>query len=164
MLDDLRIGFGYDIHKFIKGNGFNLGGVFIIADFGVEANSDGDVVIHSLMDAILGALAKGDIGLHFPQNEPRWKNSSSKDLLSIVLSKYSNFIEKIINVDITIKLEKPKIAKYREEMRTTIAEFLNINDDRVNIKIKSGEGIGNIGRCEAIEAYTAVLIGIKNGR
>ena len=154
----MRIGLGYDIHRLIDGRKLFLGGVEIPYIKGLEGYSDADVLLHAICDAILGAMGKDDIGIHFPNNDPQFKSISSLELLHkvAVLAERSNF--RIINVDSTLILEEPKILPFRARMKKTIASVLGIDEDRLNIKATTQEGVGAIGRGEAIAAYAVASV------
>ena len=154
----MRIGLGYDIHRLIEGRRLFLGGVEIPYIKGLEGYSDADVLLHAICDAILGAMGKDDIGLHFPNNDPQFKGISSLELLHkvAVLAEKSNF--RIINLDSTLILEEPKILPFKARMKKTIASVLGIDEDRINIKATTQEGVGAIGRGEAIAAYAVVSV------
>ena len=154
----MRIGLGYDIHRLIDGRKLFLGGVEIPYIKGLEGYSDADVLLHAICDAILGAMGKDDIGIHFPNNDPQFKSISSLELLHkvAVLAERSNF--RIINVDSTLILEEPKILPFRAKMKKTIASVLGIDEDRLNIKATTQEGVGAIGRGEAIAAYAVASV------
>ena len=154
----MRIGFGYDIHKTKEGSGIKLGGVDIECDYSFKAHSDGDVLLHAIIDGILGALSKGDLGTFFPPDDDRWKNCSSIKLLEIVLEKFSNQINNFVNIDLIIKIENPKLKPYQEEIKNNIAKFLQTKPNSINLKIKSGEGVGMVGEGLAVEAYAAILL------
>ena len=148
--NDILSGNGFDVHAFdTKGEMF-LCGVKIASDFGFLAHSDGDVAIHSLIDALLGAAGLGDIGMLFPDNDPKYKGIDSKKLLSEVVTKIYNFGYQIINVDITIAAQTPRIGSYKTQMRQTIAELLHIESARVNIKATTTEKLGFVGRSEGV--------------
>lgn len=153
-----RIGFGNDVHRLVPGRKLILGGVHIPFDVGPLGHSDGDALLHAICDALLGAAALGDIGRHFPDSSPRWKNAPSLDFLRQVrlLLRERGFAT--VNVDSTIELEKPRLAPFIDRMRAKVARALGITVDRVSVKAKSGEGIGEIGRGEAIRAEAVVLI------
>jgi 2-C-methyl-D-erythritol 2,4-cyclodiphosphate synthase len=155
---NLRIGHGVDVHAFTNGDHLILGGVTIPYHAGLQAHSDGDVVIHALVDALLGAAALGDIGQHFPDTAHRWKNCSSRIFLkeSVRMLQEKNF--SIINVDIIVLAEAPKLNPYREEIRTKLANDMTITLDQVNIKATTTEKLGFIGRQEGIAATAIVLI------
>ncbi|MCD6579911.1 2-C-methyl-D-erythritol 2,4-cyclodiphosphate synthase [bacterium] len=160
----MRVGLGYDIHRTRKGNKIFLGGVQIPTDYGVIAHSDGDIILHALMDGILGALALGDIGKCFPPSDEKYRDVSSKELLKNVLELVKDRLKEIINIDIIINLEKPKLSPYQEKIKNNIANLLSITTNTVNLKIKSGEGIGIIGNGEAISSQVIVLLEEKNAR
>lgn len=157
-----RIGHGFDVHPFKQGRKLILGGVDFDCDPGLDGHSDADVVIHAVMDAILGALGEGDIGLHFPPSDMQYKNISSRKLLRTISSMLSESEYSICNIDTTVHAEKPKIAPRIMEMRVNIAEDLDCPPDRVNIKATTWEGLGYIGRCEGIAADAVVLLKREN--
>ena len=148
--NDTLSGSGFDVHAFEDGGIMWLGGVEIESNLSFKAHSDGDVAIHALIDALLGAAGMGDIGMMFPDNDDKYKGIDSKILLQKVVTKINNFGFVIINVDITIAAEKPRIGKYKEKMRQTLATVLNINASRVNIKATTTEKLGFIGRGEGV--------------
>jgi len=154
----MRIGIGYDVHKFKEGRDLILGGVKIEYDKGLEGHSDADVLIHSIIDGILGALGKGDIGTLFPDTDIKYKDIDSKILLSEVckLMKDSKF--KIGNIDCTILAEKPKMREYIPKMEIIIAEILETFKENINIKATTTEKLGFIGREEGIAAQSAVFL------
>lgn len=153
-----RIGNGYDVHKLVEGRKLILGGVEIPHSKGVLGHSDGDVLLHSITDAIIGALALGDIGLHFPDSDENLKNIDS----SILLKKINDImIEKkfeIVNLDTVIVIQKPKLRPYIEDIRKNIAKILKIDAELVNVKAKTEENLGFTGREEGVKAYSVVLI------
>ena len=151
----MRIGFGYDNHRLIEGRPLMIGGINIPSQFGEDAHSDGDVLIHAIIDALLGATAKGDIGMHFPPSDERYRNADSKELLKETL-KITN--ANIVNIDTTVVLEKVKLKPYIEEIRKTLALILNTHIDMISVKAKTHEGVDSTGKGEAIEAYAVVLI------
>lgn len=148
--NDTLSGNGFDVHAFDTKGEMWLGGVKIESDFGFLAHSDGDVALHSLIDALLGAAGMGDIGMLFPDNDEQYKGIDSKELLKIVVSKLYNFGFTIVNVDITIAAQKPRIGKYKLQMRNVIAEILNIDRARVNVKATTTEKLGFVGREEGV--------------
>ena len=154
----MRIGFGYDIHKTEEGSGIKLGGIDIECNYSFKAHSDGDVLIHAIIDGILGALSKGDLGTFFPPDDDRWKDSSSEELLEIVLEKFSRKIRKFVNIDLIIKIEKPRIKPYQEEIKDNVGKLLHIGSKNINLKVKSGEGVGMVGEGLAVEAFAAILL------
>ena len=155
---DIRIGNGYDVHALAEGLPLWLGGVHIESPIGCIAHSDGDVAIHALCDAILGALALGDIGKHFPDTSSEFKGIDSKILLRRVM----NLIEAegwgIINVDITIAMQKPKLAPYIIPMRECLAEVMGIDAASVSVKATTTEKLGFVGRSEGCEVYAVALL------
>lgn len=154
----MRIGLGYDIHRIIEGRKLFLGGVEIPYIKGLDGYSDADVLLHAICDAILGALGKDDIGVHFPNNDLTLKGISSLELLHrvSVLAEKAGF--RIINVDSTLILEEPKVSPFKMKMKKTIASVLNIDEERINIKATTQEGVGAIGRGEAIAAYAVASV------
>lgn len=154
-----RIGQGYDVHAIAEGLPMWLGGIQIPSDRGFVAHSDGDVAIHALCDALLGALALGDIGLHFPDTDPRWKDADSKILLKQVVEMLSERGWTLQNADITIALQTPKLRPFIDSMRSTIAGVVGVPDDAVSVKATTTERLGFVGRGEGCEAWAVVLIG-----
>ena len=154
---DMRIGSGYDVHQLTEGRKLILGGVDIPYEKGLLGHSDADVMLHALMDALLGAAALGDIGKHFPDTDERYKGISSLKLLEQVESLISDAGFTVGNADITVIAQKPKIASYIPAMRKNIAETLGIEIERVNVKGTTTEKLGFVGRCEGI-ACEAVCI------
>lgn len=151
----MRIGIGNDIHRLIEGRPLILGGVEIPYSKGEEAHSDGDVLVHAIIDAILGACAKGDIGALFPPSDERYKDADSLQLLKQTVE-YAG--AKIINIDSSITLEEPKLRPYITTMRERIAEVLSIDIDRVSIKAKTNEGLDETGKGNAVSAIAVVLV------
>jgi 2-C-methyl-D-erythritol 4-phosphate cytidylyltransferase/2-C-methyl-D-erythritol 2,4-cyclodiphosphate synthase len=147
---DTLSGTGFDVHAFDTKGDMYLGGVHIESDYGFSAHSDGDVAIHALIDALLGASGMGDIGMMFPDNDDTFKGIDSKELLQRVVTKIYNFGFVIVNVDLTIAAQKPRIGKYKQAMRETLAPLLKIDNARVNIKATTTEKLGFIGRCEGV--------------
>jgi 2-C-methyl-D-erythritol 2,4-cyclodiphosphate synthase len=156
-----RIGFGYDVHRLVAGRKLMLGGVEIPGDKGLLGHSDADVLLHALCDALLGAAALGDIGKHFPDTDPQYKDISSLTLLEKVGELLVQHHFSIINVDVTIVLQQPKIAPYVETMRTNIAHVLRIAVNSVSIKATTNEGMGFIGTGEGAAAYAVASIQSK---
>lgn len=155
---NLRIGQGVDVHAFTDGDYITLGGVRIPHTHGFKAHSDGDVLIHALCDALLGALALGDIGHHFPDNDPAYKGIDSRILLRRVMGDLRSRRFRVVNADMTILAEAPRLAPYIDTMRAILAEDMGIGLDRVNIKATTNEGMGFVGRREGIMAYATVLV------
>ena len=154
----MRIGIGYDIHRLITGRPLVLGGVEIPFDKGLDGHSDADVLLHALCDAILGAAGMGDIGQHFPDTDPAYKNISSVVLLSETWEMVRQQYTDILNIDSTIFAESPKILPFSDEMRKIIATTVSIDPGQVNIKATTAEGMGFIGKKEGIAAMCVVLI------
>jgi len=148
-----RVGFGYDAHRLVDGAPLVLGGVGIPWPKGLEAHSDGDVVIHAIMDAILGAAALGDIGKHFPDTDPGYKGCSSLLLLAEVRNKACLEGYRVNNCDCTVVAQRPKIAPYAHEMSQKISEALGVDENRVNVKATTTEHMGFTGREEGIACY-----------
>lgn len=155
---NLRIGQGFDVHAFTEGDHVMLCGVRIAHDAGLAAHSDGDVAVHALCDALLGAAALGDIGLHFPPDDDRWKGADSRALLRQVLERVSGRGWSVVNVDLTIVCQAPRIAPHVASMRGNLAACLGIGEDRVSVKATSTEGLGFTGRGEGIAALAVALL------
>lgn len=155
---EFRIGQGYDVHALAEGLPMWLGGVRIPSGTGFVAHSDGDVAIHALCDALLGALALGDIGHLFPDTDARWKGADSKELLAAVLALPELRGWRVVNADITIALQAPKLAPHIGAMRETLASVLGIDAGRVSVKATTTERLGFVGRREGCEVWAIVLI------
>ena len=151
----MRVGIGYDIHRLKKGRKLRLGGVEIPHPKGLSGHSDGDVLIHAVVDALLGAAGLGDIGAHFSDTDPKYKNADSRLFLRAVREMLRRKKLKIVNVDAVLIAEKPKLTAYKAEMGANIARELGLKPPQVNIKAKTNEGLETIGRAEAM-ACTAV--------
>lgn len=154
----MRIGLGYDVHKLIENRKLILGGVCIPYEKGLLGHSDADVLVHAVMDSLLGAAALGDIGVHFPDSDNRYKEISSLLLLEKVGSLIRNKGYDIINIDSTIIAQKPKLAPYISEMKIKMATTLSIDQDKINIKATTEEGLGFTGRQEGISAQSICLL------
>jgi len=154
----MKIGSGIDVHAFGPGDFIMLGGVRIPHSHGVVAHSDGDVVLHALCDALLGAAGLGDIGQHFSDSDPQWKGVDSARFVASVLALLRARRLAVANVDLTVLAQAPKIAPYREAMRRQIAQLLEVGAERVNIKATTTEGLGFLGRAEGIAAQAVVLL------
>ena len=154
----MRIGHGYDVHRFTDGDFITLGGVRIAHKFGLLAHSDGDVVLHALSDALLGAAALGDIGKHFPDTDPQFKGADSRVLLRHVVKAVLAKGWKVGNVDATIVAQAPKMAPHIETMRQLIAQDLNVELDQVNVKATTTEKLGFAGREEGIAVHAVALL------
>ncbi len=156
-----RIGFGYDSHRFSDGDYIVVGGEKIAFDKGVDAHSDGDVLLHALCDALLGAAAMGDIGKRFPDTDSKYKDIDSSVLVKSVVQQLNKKNYMVGNIDCTIILEKPKLASHIPVMRKNVSTLLNISIDNVNIKATTNEGMGFIGRGEGIAAYMSATLILK---
>lgn len=154
----IRVGQGFDVHRFGPGDHVMMGGVRISHDHGVEAHSDGDVVLHALADALLGAAALGDIGQFFPDDDPRWKGADSSDLLRHVLREVATAGWLPANVDCTVVAEKPRIAGHIPAMREHIAGVLGLDAGAVGVKATTVERMGFIGREEGLAAFAVALL------
>jgi 2-C-methyl-D-erythritol 2,4-cyclodiphosphate synthase len=154
----LRIGSGIDVHAFGPGDFIMLGGLRIPHSHGVVAHSDGDVVLHALCDALLGAAGLGDIGQHFSDSDPQWKGADSRHFVVSVLALLRARRLAVANVDLTVLAQAPKIAPYREAMRRQIAQLLEVGEQCINIKATTTEGLGFLGRAEGIAAQAVVLL------
>ncbi len=158
MTASMRIGHGYDVHRFGEGEFITLGGVRISHRFGLIAHSDGDVLLHALSDALLGAAALGDIGQHFPDTDPRFKGADSRVLLRHVLGLIQAKGWKVANVDATVVAQAPKMAPHVQAMRELIAEDLQVALDQVNVKATTTEKLGFTGREEGIAVHAVALL------
>ncbi len=154
----MRIGHGYDVHRFGGDKKLILGGVYIPQAQGVLAHSDGDVILHALTDALLGAAALGDIGQHFPDTDPQWRNRDSRFFIQAVVCLLQEKHWQVANVDITVITEQPKLAPHIEAMRRIVAEDLRKPITDINIKATTTEKLGFVGRGEGIAAHAVVLL------
>lgn len=154
----MRIGQGFDVHAFGPGDKIVIGGVVIPHDQGLVAHSDGDVLLHALTDALLGALALGDIGQHFPDTDPQFSNANSRELLRLVYAKIKQRQWQLINADMTIIAQVPKMAPYIDDMRAAIAADLSSDIDSISVKATTTEKLGFTGRKEGIAAQATVLL------
>ena len=160
----MRIGHGYDLHRLVEGRALMLGGVCIDSPRGLLGHSDGDVVLHAICDAILGAMAIGDIGQHFPDTDERFRGVASSELIRHIAGLMRDEGWKVSNLDVTVCAEQPRLAPHRLAMRSRIAELLDVPVTCVSVKAKTNEGVDAIGRGEAIAATAVVLleIGVEN--
>jgi 2-C-methyl-D-erythritol 2,4-cyclodiphosphate synthase len=158
-----RVGQGYDIHRLVPERALILAGITLPSDVGLAGHSDGDVVCHAVIDAILGAAAMGDIGERFPDDDPRFEGASSLDLLAGLRDPLREAGFDVANVDVTVILEVPKLRPYSAQMKTALAGALDIPPDRVSVKAKSNERLGAIGAGEAIAALAVVLLAPAGG-
>lgn len=154
----MRIGHGFDVHAFGDGDHVMLGGVRVPHDRGVLAHSDGDVVLHALCDALLGAISAGDIGVHFPDSDPRWSGADSRSLLAAVVEMVHQRGLEVANADLTVVAQSPRLRPHVESMNRTIAEGLQVDTSQVNVKATTTEGLGLTGRGEGIAAFAVVLL------
>lgn len=154
----MRVGQGYDVHKLVEGRKLVLGGITIPFKKGLLGHSDADVLVHAICDALLGAAGMGDIGLHFPDTSPEFKDVCSLNLLKETCRMLSEKGYSIVNIDSTIFAQAPKIAPYREQMIDMVSDSAGISGDRVNIKATTTEGLGMIGKGEGIAAMSVALI------
>ena len=159
----MRIGNGYDIHRFGPGDHLRLGGVSIPHTQGLVSHSDGDVLLHALMDALLGAAAAGDIGRHFPPDDARFAGADSRDLLREIAKQIAALGFTVVNCDLTLIAEAPRIGAYRDAMCANIASDLGIPQNRVNVKATTAEGLGALGRAEGVAAQAVVLLQEMHG-
>lgn len=153
-----RVGIGFDVHRLVRGRDLVLGGLRIESNVGLEGHSDGDVLLHAVTDAILGASAMGDIGDHFSNSDPRWKDANSNTFLQEALVRAEDAGFAIANVDSVIVAERPHLGAWKEAIRSTLAGLLAVPVDRVNVKAKTNEGLGPVGEGRAIEAHAVVLL------
>jgi len=154
----LRVGTGYDVHRLVKGRPLILGGVEIPFEFGLCGHSDADVLVHAVIDALLGAASLGDIGRHFPDSDEKYRGISSLKLLDIVVSMLGEKGLKVGNVDAVIVAQRPKLAPYIQEMAANIAGVLGVSAGKVNVKATTTEGLGYIGSGQGIAAQAVVLL------
>ena len=153
-----RIGQGYDVHPLVEGRRLILGGEEIPFDLGLDGFSDADVILHALGDALLGAIGQGDIGSHFPPGEARWQDADSAELLRMIVEKVREESYSVVNCDITVIAETPKLAPYREPIRQRISRILQTPVADVSVKATTHEGLGTLGRGEGIAALAVVLL------
>lgn len=161
---DYRIGIGTDIHRLVEGRKLMLCGVYVPYPAGLAGHSDGDVGIHAVIDAILGASGMGDIGTIFPDTEPRWKDADSKELLFIVKERLEEKRWEVVNIDLIIHALEPRLEPFKGQMKRAIAGLLGIDFTAVNVKAKTNDGIGDIGAGEAIAATATTLLKKKRKR
>jgi 2-C-methyl-D-erythritol 2,4-cyclodiphosphate synthase len=159
----MRVGIGYDVHGFGPGDHVTLGGEKIPWSQGIRAHSDGDVLLHALCDALLGAMALGDIGQHFPDTDPRWKDADSRVFLRHCAKLMQERHWRLVNADLTLIAEAPRVGPHRVAMQAHIAHDLGCGKDRVNIKATTSEGLGAFGRGEGLAAQAIVLLAHANG-
>lgn len=153
-----RIGFAKDIHKLVEGRKLMLGGLHIPFNKGEAAHSDGDVVLHAISEAMLGAAALGDLGKFYPTNDKKYKNIASKKILLDAYSRIKKLKYKIVNIDVSIELEKPKLSPYINKIRKNIASLLSLELDQVSVKANTNEGFGEVGSNKAVVAYCIIML------
>jgi 2-C-methyl-D-erythritol 2,4-cyclodiphosphate synthase len=153
-----RIGIGHDTHRLVEGLPLVLGGVRVESGRGAEGHSDADALVHALTDAVLGAMCEGDIGVHFPDKDPRWKDADSLQLLARVMWLASERGYRVVNADATVLIERPRLRPYVEEMREKLADVLGVEIGCVSVKAKSGEGLDAVGEWNAVTAQAVVLL------
>jgi 2-C-methyl-D-erythritol 2,4-cyclodiphosphate synthase len=157
-LSDLRIGQGWDVHRIAAGRPLILGGVVIPSEFGLEGHSDADVLAHAITDALLGAAALGDIGMHFPDTDPRWKDAGSLQFLRHARDLAAEQGFGIVNVDSTVILERPKLKDFRTAIREKLAHTLALSPSQVSVKFKTAEKMGPVGEGRSAEAQAIVML------
>jgi len=155
---NFRTGFGFDVHAFAENRKLIIGGIEIPNDKGLEGHSDADVLIHAICDAMLGALSLGDIGIHFPDTEVKWKNADSAVLLKNVNELIQVKGYELGNLDCVLAMEKPKISPYIDRMKNRIAEILSVDSDQISIKATTTEKLGFVGRSEGVACFATVLL------
>jgi len=155
---EFRVGLGWDSHRLAPGRALILGGVAIPSEFGLEGHSDADILSHAITDALLGAAALGDIGMHFPDTDPRWKGASSDRFLAHAATLVRERGYSIANVDSTVILERPKLKDYRLVIRESLARTLELGVDRVSVKFKTAERVGPVGEGKSGEAHAVILL------
>lgn len=153
-----RIGFGNDVHRLVPGRPLVIGGVMIDSDLGADGHSDADVLLHAITDALLGALALGDIGTHFPNSDERWRNAESMVFLRFAVGLMKQHGFKVSNVDSTVDIEQPKLRPFIDEMRKGIADALEVETNCVSVKAKTGEGVDAVGERAAVRAEAVILL------
>jgi 2-C-methyl-D-erythritol 2,4-cyclodiphosphate synthase len=153
-----RAGQGWDVHRVVAGRPLILGGITVPSEFGLQGHSDADVLSHAITDAILGAIAAGDIGMHFPDTDPRWKGSGSLQFLRHACDLAGKAGFQIVNVDSTVILERPKLKDFRVAIRESLAKTMALDVDAVSVKFKTAEGLGAVGEGRAAEAQAIVLM------
>jgi len=157
-VQDVRTGLGWDVHRIAPGRAMILGGVTIPCEFGLEGHSDADILFHAVTDALLGAAALGDIGMHFPDTDPQWKGASSDKFLAHAVKLVRELGFTVMNVDTTVILERPKLKDYRVAIRESLARVLELELERVSVKFKTAERVGPVGEGKSAEAQAVVTI------
>ena len=154
----IRIGQGYDVHQLVEGRKCIIGGVEIAHEKGLLGHSDADIVLHCVADALLGAIGRGDIGEHFPDTDPACKDLDSSRLLADVVALVESLGWSLVNADIIVHAQLPKLLPYKAAMKLRLAQLLHVQEDRINLKAKTGEKVGPVGRREAMQAEAVVLL------
>jgi len=154
----VRVGQGWDVHRIAAGRPLILGGVTIPSEFGLDGHSDADILSHAITDALLGALALGDIGMHFPDTDPQWKGGDSKQFLAFAAWMVRDKGFEIVNVDSTVILERPKLKDFRIQIREALAQTLSVSLKCVSVKFKTAERVGPVGEGKSAEAQAIVLL------
>ncbi len=160
----IRTGLGWDVHRIAAGRPLIIGGVTIPSEFGLDGHSDADILLHAITDALLGALALGDIGMHFPDTDPKWKGAGSGQFLEHAAALVRDRGYRIVNVDTNVILERPKLKDYRVVIRESVARILQLDLDCVSVKFKTAERVGPVGEGTAAEAQAIVLIAADERR
>jgi 2-C-methyl-D-erythritol 2,4-cyclodiphosphate synthase len=163
-LPEIRTGLGWDVHRIAPGRPMILGGVTIPSEFGLEGHSDADILLHAVTDALLGAAALGDIGMHFPDTDPKWKGAASARFLEHAVELAGQAGYSLVNVDTTVILERPKLKDYRMAIRESLARILGLPLERVSVKFKTAERVGPVGEGLSAEAQAIVTIAKQAGR
>jgi len=157
-VSEIRTGLGWDVHRLVSGRPLILGGVTVESQLGLEGHSDADVLSHAITDAILGAAALGDIGMHFPDSDPRWKGADSLMFLRHAQELAAERGYRVVNVDSTVILERPKLRDYRQAIRERLAEALHLDVERVSVKFKTAEKVGPVGEGRSAESQAIVTL------
>jgi 2-C-methyl-D-erythritol 2,4-cyclodiphosphate synthase len=157
-VSEYRVGTGWDVHRIVAGRPLILGGITVPSDFGLEGHSDADVLSHAITDAILGAAALGDIGMHFPDTDPRWEGCDSLVFLRHAQKLTLGLGYRVVNVDSTVILERPKLKDFRESIRRKLAETLSLELERISVKFKTAEKVGPVGEGKSAEAQAIVSL------
>jgi 2-C-methyl-D-erythritol 2,4-cyclodiphosphate synthase len=152
------VGIGFDVHRLVRGRPLILGGLQIESNFGLEGHSDGDVLVHAVTDALLGACGESDIGDYFPSSDPKWKGASSTTFMALAMTKVRKAGLVLSNVDTIIVAERPHLGAWKEGIRSSLAGLLDLRLDRVCVKAKTNDGLGPVGEGKAIEAHAVVLL------
>jgi 2-C-methyl-D-erythritol 2,4-cyclodiphosphate synthase len=155
---DFRVGQGWDTHRIVPGRALILGGVTVPSEFGLEGHSDADVLAHAITDAIIGAVAAGDIGMHFPDTDPRWKGAGSLQFLKHACRLALDAGYGVTNVDSTVILERPKLKDFRSSIRQSLAAAMALETERISVKFKTAEGVGPVGEGRSAEAHAVVCL------